>query len=309
MEHAAATSGERLLIEWSSNAGTTYTTLTAGTTSTTFLFGYDVREAPATVMGTSYMFGKANYTDLGIFNAGLSLPNSSFFSGNSSELNNDAGYIKSYGTLTGMSLVVSGNGSIAGNLSIGGSGFCNNYTVNQIQSNGSLGAIQVYDSIYLNSTSTSIPRDYLVHQPQMPLLTMSTVALNGATGSFNCPANTSFQLYNTDFSVATAVRLSVTSGGAVVLPQSGVWSVNFVSPRFYSNQSSHSNWAVTVNGMPGSIDGRVSLGAPNGIAIVGQYVQTVYMPAATSLTFGFYTNYGGTAYPEGSVSICLLVPM
>ena len=119
VEHAAATSGERLLIEWSSNAGTTFTTLAAGTTSTTFLFGYDVREAPATVMGTSYLFGKANYSDLGIFNAGVSLPNTSYFSGNSSELNNDAGYIKSYGTLTGTSLVVFGNGSIAGNLMLG----------------------------------------------------------------------------------------------------------------------------------------------------------------------------------------------
>lgn len=119
VEHAAATSGERLLIEWSSNAGTTFTTLAAGTTSSTFLFGYDVREAPATVMGTSYMFGKANHSDLGIFNAGVSLPNTSFFSGNSSELNNDAGYIKSYGTLTGTSLVISGNGSIAGNLVLG----------------------------------------------------------------------------------------------------------------------------------------------------------------------------------------------
>ena len=111
VEHAAAASGERLLIEWSSNAGTTFTTLVAGTTSSTFVFGYDVREAPATVMGTSYMFGKANYSDLGIFNAGISLPNTSFFSGNSSELNNDAGYIKSSGTLSGIALNLGGVGT------------------------------------------------------------------------------------------------------------------------------------------------------------------------------------------------------
>ena len=111
VEHAAATSGERLLIEWSSNAGTSYTTLAAGTTSVTFLFGYDVRESPATVMGTSYLFGKANYSDLGIFNAGVSLPNTSYFSGNSSELNNDAGYIKSSGTLSGNALNLSNTGT------------------------------------------------------------------------------------------------------------------------------------------------------------------------------------------------------
>ena len=123
IKHAAATSSERLLVEWS-NPGGTYTTLQHGTGS--FVFAYDMKEIPGSLMGTSYVYGRANFADIANLSAGAILPNASFFSGNTSELNNDVGYLKSgFSSLSGTSLTISGTvtagalafaGTVAGTL-------------------------------------------------------------------------------------------------------------------------------------------------------------------------------------------------
>ena len=106
VEHAAASSAERLLVEWS-NPGGTYTTLQHGTG--TFTFAYDMKEIPGSLMGTSYVYGRANFADVANLSAGAILPNASFFSGNTSELNNDVGYLKSgFSSLSGTSLTIAG---------------------------------------------------------------------------------------------------------------------------------------------------------------------------------------------------------
>ena len=123
IEHAAASSAERLLVEWS-NPGGTYTTLQHSTG--TFTFAYDMKEIPGSLMGTSYVYGRANFADVANLSAGAILPNASFFSGNTSELNNDVGYLKSgFSSLSGTSLTISGTvtagalafaGTVAGTL-------------------------------------------------------------------------------------------------------------------------------------------------------------------------------------------------
>ena len=91
VEHSASsTLTERLLVEWSSNGGSTYQTLTHGTTSGTFRFAYDMKEVPQSLQGTQYIAGKQFCNDLVTMSAGASLPNASFFSGKISELVNDA---------------------------------------------------------------------------------------------------------------------------------------------------------------------------------------------------------------------------
>lgn len=91
VEHSASsTLTERLLVEWSSNAGSTYQTLTHGTTSGTFRFAYDMKEVPQSLQGTQYIAGKQFCNDLVTMSAGASLPNASYFSGKISELVNDS---------------------------------------------------------------------------------------------------------------------------------------------------------------------------------------------------------------------------
>jgi hypothetical protein len=104
-EHAAASSSaESLLIEWS-NPGGTYTTMTNGS----FTFAYDMKEVPTSLMGTSYTYGHANFQDVAYLNAGAYLPNATLFSGNTSELNNDAGFFKNTSeTVSGNALNISG---------------------------------------------------------------------------------------------------------------------------------------------------------------------------------------------------------
>ena len=109
-EHAAASaSAESLLIEWS-NPGGSYTTMTNGS----FTFAYDMKEVPTSLLGTSYTYGHANFQDVAYLNAGVYLPNATLFSGNTSELNNDAGFFKNTsGTVSGNALNISGTVSAA----------------------------------------------------------------------------------------------------------------------------------------------------------------------------------------------------
>lgn len=124
IEHAASsTISEQLLLEWSNNAGTTYNILAHGTISSSFRFGYDSAELPRTSFGSIFVGGKGNFSDISTFNKGLSLPNASGFTGNLSQLTNDAGYItgsSAAGTITGTFLNISQSATVAGNLSVGG---------------------------------------------------------------------------------------------------------------------------------------------------------------------------------------------
>ena len=105
MEHTVGPSGsEKLLVEWC-NPGGTYTTLQTGS----FTFAYDMKEVPPSFLGTTYVYGKANFSDTAIMTAGANLPNATYFSGNTSELNNDVGYLKSgFSSLSGTSLTIAG---------------------------------------------------------------------------------------------------------------------------------------------------------------------------------------------------------
>ena len=111
IEHAAASSAERLLVEWS-NPGGTFTTLQQSTGA--FTFAYDTREIHGSLMGTSYIYGRANFADVANLSAGIVLPNANFFSGNTSELNNDGGFFKNTsGTVSGNAINISGTVSAA----------------------------------------------------------------------------------------------------------------------------------------------------------------------------------------------------
>ena len=111
IEHAAASSAERLLVEWS-NPGGTFATLQQSTGA--FTFAYDTREIDGSLMGTSYIYGRANFADVANLSAGIVLPNANFFSGNTSELNNDGGFFKNTsGTVSGNAINISGTVSAA----------------------------------------------------------------------------------------------------------------------------------------------------------------------------------------------------
>ena len=123
LEHTTAgTATEKMLVECSANAGTLYSTLAHGTTSGMFQFAYNLQEFPAAQLGTSYAFGRVYFGDTARMAAGVVLPNANYFSGNTSELNNDGGYVKTLGvvsapvsalyTLTGTVSVATGGGSV-----------------------------------------------------------------------------------------------------------------------------------------------------------------------------------------------------
>ncbi|CAL8461355.1 g886 [Coccomyxa elongata] len=96
LEHAASsTLTERLLVEFSTNSGTVYSTLAHGTTSGQFQMAYNIREVPTAMLGTSYVSGRTYFADTAAFNSALVLLNTTAFTGKSSELLNDAGYLSS----------------------------------------------------------------------------------------------------------------------------------------------------------------------------------------------------------------------
>ena len=96
VEHVCLTSGEKLLLEVSPSNGT-YTTLIHGSNTNSFQFSYEYKEVPPVSFGSLYVNGSSDFADTAVFENGIALPNSSYFSGNTSELNNDALYLKSSG--------------------------------------------------------------------------------------------------------------------------------------------------------------------------------------------------------------------
>ncbi|CAL8461371.1 g902 [Coccomyxa elongata] len=79
---------------------------------------YNVKESPTALHGSSYASGRAYFADVASFNSALSLPYATSFTGRTSELTNDAGYVLS-GTnlsLTCQSLTVTRTASVSGTL-------------------------------------------------------------------------------------------------------------------------------------------------------------------------------------------------
>ena len=130
LEHAASsTLTERVLIEFSTNSGTVYSTLAHGTASGQFQLAYNIREVPTAMLGTSYVSGRTYFADTAAFNSALVLSNTTGFTGRSSELLNDAGYVQS-GTATSItcqSLTASAivPSTVTGTLSITGASLYN----------------------------------------------------------------------------------------------------------------------------------------------------------------------------------------
>ena len=89
LEHATTgTTTQQLTVEWAFNGGT-YSTLSHSATG--FKLGFDGSEVPTSLLGTSYVSGKAYYADVAYLTQGAYLPNASLFTGKMSELNNDIG--------------------------------------------------------------------------------------------------------------------------------------------------------------------------------------------------------------------------
>lgn len=90
LEHTCATSVERLLVEWNLNGGS-YSTLQHAVGN--FQFAYELGDLPCTQLSTTYVSGQLFAGDSIVAEAGIVLPNSSVFTGATSQLYNDAGFV------------------------------------------------------------------------------------------------------------------------------------------------------------------------------------------------------------------------
>ena len=90
LEHTCATSAERLLVEWNLNGGS-YSTLQHAASN--FQFAYELGDLPCTQLSTTYVSGQLFAGDSIVAEAGIVLPNSSVFTGATSQLYNDAGFV------------------------------------------------------------------------------------------------------------------------------------------------------------------------------------------------------------------------
>ena len=226
MEHTVAPSGsEKLLVEWC-NPGGTYTTLQNGT----FSFAYDMKEVPPSFLGTTYIYGKANFSDTAVMTAGASLPNATYFSGNTSELTNDAAFLKAGGTVTASALTVAGTGSLT-NL-IGGVGSLSTLAVGNIGSISTLTANLMASSIaaafsarFYLSTAWSITSTGWQYLP------------NTFSIANDVPPNLNAIVASTS---STSSIVFNTSNSTVVVPQSGLYHFNIFGLGLPSSSSTGS---------------------------------------------------------------------
>ena len=118
LEHTtSSTLTEQLLLEFSTNSGSVYSTLAHGTASNQFQMAYNVKETPTALHGSSYASGRAFFVDVASFNTALILPNATSFSGRTSELTKDAGFILS-GTNLSLACQSLSIGSASGSVQI-----------------------------------------------------------------------------------------------------------------------------------------------------------------------------------------------
>ena len=140
LEHtASSTLTERLLVEFSTNSGSVYTTMAHGTGSSQFQMAYNVKETPTALHGSSYASGRAYFADVASFNSALSLRNATSFTGRTSELTNDAGYI-----LSGTNLSLTCQNLVAGTV-----------TLSNIQPPSSVTGVVIGNALFAGSTQQS----------------------------------------------------------------------------------------------------------------------------------------------------------
>ena len=120
MEHVTSSNNEKLLLEYSTD-NVTFTTLAHGTSASSFQFMFDGTEVGPTQMGTSYVSGKTFASDIAYFSKGIALPGCGGFTGRTSELTNDYGYLTSLSTsISSLSVTTASlTQAYAGTLSVG----------------------------------------------------------------------------------------------------------------------------------------------------------------------------------------------
>ena len=233
LEHAASsTLTERLLVEFSTNSGTVYSTLVHGTASGQFQLAYNIREVPTAMLGTSYVSGRTYFADTAAFNSALVLSNTTGFTGRSSELLNDAGYLLS-GTATSItcqSLTASAivPTTVTGTLSITGASLYNPIPAST--------STFFYAAFSGGSISPSGGGNYVLpFQTAVLSKGLNSISYNNSTSTFTCPrtgywlitatssyyegsssaCNATIALFQNGNSVATAKQAVITAGAAV----------------------------------------------------------------------------------------------
>lgn len=118
LEHVCATPTEKLVMEYSINSSGSYAVVSHAADGSNFQLAYEISDTAPVLLGTTYISGKSFFNDEAILLAGASLPNAAFFSGNLSELTNDAGFLKNTpSTLTALGLNISNFASVSGTVS------------------------------------------------------------------------------------------------------------------------------------------------------------------------------------------------
>lgn len=233
VEHAASsTLTERLLVEYSTNSGTVYSTLAHGTASGQFQLAYNIREVPTAMLGTSYVSGRTYFADTAAFNSALVLSNTTGFTGRSSELLNDAGYVQS-GTATSITCQSLTAGAIVpstvtGTLSITGASLYNPIPAST--------STFFYAAFSGGSISPSGGGNYVLpFQAAVFSKGLNSTNFNNSTNTFTSPrtgfwlitatssyyegsssaCNATLALYQNGNSVATAKQAVITAGAVV----------------------------------------------------------------------------------------------
>ena len=255
LEHAASsTLTERLLVEFSTNSGTVYSTLVHGTAPGQFQLACNIREVPTAMLGTSYVSGRTYFADTAAFNSALVLSNTTAFTGRTSELLNDAGYALSGSTtsITCQSLIAgtvtlssilpasSVTGVLIGNALFGGS-TQQSYTTNSTAGNVTYTPSQVIGGFMIRNAQSN--GSYTDTLPSAASLFTACNGIVGATFTF-----TMYPLYS--------ITMAAGSGGGIYAGFLGN-SGGFTAYNAYS-----------------SAQGNSSLLLPNGLTYVFLFVIT-----------------------------------
>lgn len=206
VETVCASAGQKLLIEFSANAGTLYNTLTHGTGPSSFRFAYEYKEVPPVTFGGIYVNGVADFADTAVFENGVSLPNTSYFSGNMSELNNDGGYLKS----SSLNYL-----AIAGSLSVGSN-------------------TQLNSALRVGTGSTAWYIGSLSGQNNGAFIQNNTYATTSATNFALYQDNSSVSSPATFINAPTAGRVGIQINGSTKLfvNANGLTGINTTTPQY-----------------------------------------------------------------------------
>ena len=215
-EHSSGSQPERLLLEWSTD-GTNFFNLANSGSATGFKFAYDQSECQPSTLGTSYLSGKLFANDTVYMSAGAALPNSQLFTGNTSELNNDAGFFQvggTYqGTLTGTQLNVNGGGSFLGSVGIGTAPTCKLDVAGSARVLGSLtiaslsSTLTFNPGVYFNGTGTASAANTMM----IDLASTGTLSFSDTIITYgNVGINTISPTYALDVSGSSRITGSLT---------------------------------------------------------------------------------------------------